>query len=318
MQLREAVFPDESESVAALFSAVHGRPISVSQIENMSGDGFVMSRCQLALLGDERIGYGWLLRQETYPAGELQLILGVHPTYRERGVGRMLLLDAEQFAMRQGYGCLSAVVDGEQSEGGAPFAERRGFAVLSHQIESKLAVASFEDDPFVRYLTRAKLNGVRFFTFGQLGDTAENRRKLYALHRELAADVPDRNSEDFPEFGQYQSGRIEAEGFDPDGCLIALARDEWIGLALLEVWDGAPVALNTITGVSQAWRGRGIAQALKLVTVRGARQFGVETLVTMNDVRNEAMLAINKKMGYRPERELIKLQKELTDSSYVP
>lgn len=49
------------------------------------------------------------------------------------------------------------------------------------------------------------------------------------------------------------------------------------------------------------YRGRGLAQALKLQTVLLARRAGMRTIRTNNDSLNAPMLAVNRKLGYRPE-----------------
>ena len=47
------------------------------------------------------------------------------------------------------------------------------------------------------------------------------------------------------------------------------------------------------------WRGRGVAGALKSAQIAWARQAGIRRLVTSNDAPNAAMLAVNRRLGYR-------------------
>ena len=60
-------------------------------------------------------------------------------------------------------------------------------------------------------------------------------------------------------------------------------------------------AYNQHTGVLCAYRGRKIAQSLKLLAARYARARGAQTLGTHNDSQNAPILAINRKMGYQPQ-----------------
>jgi len=53
--------------------------------------------------------------------------------------------------------------------------------------------------------------------------------------------------------------------------------------------------------VDPAWRGRGIALALKLLAIACARRYGVTYISTNNDSENAPMLAINRTLGYQPE-----------------
>jgi GNAT superfamily N-acetyltransferase len=56
-----------------------------------------------------------------------------------------------------------------------------------------------------------------------------------------------------------------------------------------------------ITGVDRPYRGRGLALALKLRTIRLARRYGAAYIRTHNDSENAPMLALNRKLGYQPE-----------------
>jgi GNAT superfamily N-acetyltransferase len=53
--------------------------------------------------------------------------------------------------------------------------------------------------------------------------------------------------------------------------------------------------------VLKEYRGRKIALALKLLATRYARSLGATFIRTNNDSKNEPILAINRKLGYKPE-----------------
>ena len=54
-----------------------------------------------------------------------------------------------------------------------------------------------------------------------------------------------------------------------------------------------------MTAVKRAWRGRGIATALKATTIAAAIEHGITALETGNDIDNAAMRAVNARLGYR-------------------
>jgi RimJ/RimL family protein N-acetyltransferase len=54
-----------------------------------------------------------------------------------------------------------------------------------------------------------------------------------------------------------------------------------------------------MTGPRRACRGMGLARPVKLAALRRARHAGYRHAVTSNDADNEAMLAINRRLGYR-------------------
>ena len=63
-----------------------------------------------------------------------------------------------------------------------------------------------------------------------------------------------------------------------------------------------------MTAVRPAYRGRGIATALKRATIAWAIGHGLESLETSNDVHNAPMRAVNAALGYEPMPDLIGLQ----------
>ena len=59
-------------------------------------------------------------------------------------------------------------------------------------------------------------------------------------------------------------------------------------------------AYHDLTAVKRAWRGRGIARALKAAQIGWAKANGYELLRTQNDERNAPMRRLNDQLGYRP------------------
>jgi GNAT superfamily N-acetyltransferase len=56
--------------------------------------------------------------------------------------------------------------------------------------------------------------------------------------------------------------------------------------------------MHDITGVKRAWRGRGIAGALKAAEIAWAKENGYERLETQNEERNEPIRRLNQRHGY--------------------
>ena len=52
--------------------------------------------------------------------------------------------------------------------------------------------------------------------------------------------------------------------------------------------------------MKRAWRGRGIAGALKRAQIAWAIEAGLERLEAGNEVRNEPIRRLNQRLGYRP------------------
>jgi GNAT superfamily N-acetyltransferase len=77
--------------------------------------------------------------------------------------------------------------------------------------------------------------------------------------------------------------------------------DRWIGMAPVSLFPDLHCAYNLHTGVLPAYRGRKIATSLKVLAARYARQHGADSLLTDSNLRNAPILAINRKMGYKPQ-----------------
>ena len=54
-----------------------------------------------------------------------------------------------------------------------------------------------------------------------------------------------------------------------------------------------------MTGVKRAWRGRGIAGALKRAQIAWAKEQGYKRLATQNELRNEPIRRLNERLGYK-------------------
>jgi len=83
-----------------------------------------------------------------------------------------------------------------------------------------------------------------------------------------------------------------------------------VGLTYLVVHN--PERASTgYTGVARAYRGRGVASALKEAAVRWASDHGIQYIYTGNDLTNAPMLAINRKLGFQPLPASIEMVKQL-------
>ena len=141
--------------------------------------------------------------------------------------------------------------------------------------------------------------GIRFFSLADAGDTEEARRKLHAVNTAVSADTPGTDG-GFPSFEEFNEMFNTVSWFRPEGQIVAVDGDTYIGLAAVGYFAETNSMYNMITGVLPAYRGRKIAQALKLLTIRYAKKFGAATIRTSNDSENAPMLAINRKLGYKP------------------
>jgi RimJ/RimL family protein N-acetyltransferase len=148
-------------------------------------------------------------------------------------------------------------------------------------------------------LERARAEGVQFITYAEVDNTINNQRRLYNLNKTLSASIPIEAPEDFPEFDLYVDYRLSSDVFPHRGIFLAVADQEWVGMTQISLHPD--YAFVEMTGVLPAYRRRGIAQALKHLSICFARQHNYTKLQTINDVKNEPMLAVNRKAGFQPD-----------------
>jgi GNAT superfamily N-acetyltransferase len=215
--------------------------------------------------------------------------LAVLSEQRRAGVGTAL------------YGTVSAWLDGhgipeiramvaEDDPESLTFAERRGFREANRNGRMVLDLQAIEvpavDSP----------PGIDITTWDE---RPELTQAIYEVACEALPDVPgdeDRTMETFDQWlvqMQRPSDRAAA-------TFVALAGDEVVGYAKFSLTAAQPnVAFHDMTGVKRAWRGRGIAGALKRAQVGWAKEQGYERLMTENELRNEPIRRLNRALGYR-------------------
>jgi mycothiol synthase len=241
----------------------------------------------IARRGDRPVGCGFV---DVSHEGIARAHALVVPVARRSGTGTALVLAISEFARARGNTELegSARADDRDSIG---YFERRGFERVGGEeavvLElSRVASLSVEPPPGIRIVSRA--------------DTPELVEGMYAVACEAEPDIP--GGGPVRPFDVWRSTEIDRPSLQPDLTFVALAEDEVVGYAILDSLRGLP--WHRLTGVKRAWRGKGIATALKRAQIAAASEKGYSRLVTTNEERNLAMRSINRTLGYRPEPHL--------------
>jgi GNAT superfamily N-acetyltransferase len=223
--------------------------------------------------------------------GCLYAIPRVVPEARRRGVGTALYATLSDHARVVGRDALVARVR-EDDVDSLEFARKRGFREISRELPVVLdledaAVDSPEPPPGVE--------------IASLADHPELEQSAYEVDVEATPDIPTEGELRAAEtFGRWRGFVLEAPSSLPDAMFVAIAAGTVVGYAqLIRVTDD--VAENGLTAVRRAWRGRGIATALKRAQIEWAKAAGFKRIQTANDEANVAMRGINRRLGYKPE-----------------
>lgn len=219
------------------------------------------------------------------------LLLTVLPGRTGHGVGSALYAYASRWLAAHDTAEAEAIVR-EDDEPSLGWAQRRGFREVQRNGRMVLELRDVDPPPV------DAPHGIEIVTWAERPDAA---RGMYDVAREAVRDIPgdeDYEVEPFEEWLRHQMG---GPGDRPDATFVALAGDEVVGYAKFSLTAARPeTASHDITGVKRAWRGKGIAAALKRAQVAWAKEQGYERLATTNEARNEPIRRLNERLGYRP------------------
>ena len=210
---------------------------------------------------------------------------------RGRGVGQALLEAITAWCGELGATALTSWGADDDPESLA-WAERRGFEERWRERFVELDLSTFTPRPV------EPPPGVDIVTWAEC---PEITRGLYEVALEALPDIPDSEDEHVEPFDEWLSVHMQGIGDRPEGTFAALADGEVVGWAKLSFWDAMPdTPFHDLTGVKRAWRGRGIARALKHTQLNWAKEQGYRRLRTAMVARNEPIQRLNDQLGYRP------------------
>ncbi len=299
----------ELEGIAAIVNQFDQEPSSPEDIRRIFTHlppGRIT--CRLVAADDQnRIkGYACAVHEAFSPAGYFYAWVGVDAASRRQGVGHTLQAELGSFlSIHKATRLVSEVKDDDPPS--LHFAEKLGFFPERHLFHSVLDLGEFDDTPYRGLIEKQEGQGLRFTSLAALGDTPEARRQAYELDAIVTQDVPGTIGP-FMQFDEYEKRVLSQKSYAPEGRLLALDGEKMVGFATVAIVPASGNAHNDMTGVLAEYRGRRIALALKLLAIRYAREAGAREITTSNDSLNEPMLAINRKLGYRPQTGVYKLR----------
>ena len=249
--------------------------------------------------GGAVIGYSVALQGPWNQPGEFYLWVGVDTQHRRQGLGQMLYDAGVEFIKSHGGKSLTSEVSEDQADG-VRFAKTRGFKQVRHTFQSRVELPDFDETAFAGLVEAVQSKGIRFYTLADVADTEATRRALYDINRRVSLQDPGSNGL-FPAFAEFNLGVFAAPWYRAAGQFLAADGERIVGMCAVGYFQESNSMYNMMTGVDEAYRGRGIAQALKVLALRWAKAYGADYIRTNNNSENAPMLAINRKLGYEPQ-----------------
>ncbi len=246
-----------------------------------------------------------------------QMRIEVHPGWRRRGIGSALfeplLAELERLGAELVRGDAAA-----NAPDAIAFVEHRGFHEWKRRWESVLDVARANVEPLLDAARRVAASDVTITTYAdelaRRGDAAAHA--VYAADCLFSSDEPTVSPDGDPwSFERFAALQLDGPESLHDGHFLALRGDQIVGLSRLN-GDArrSDVLHQDLTATHRDYRGRGIAQALKLRTIQYARARGYREIHTSNETTNAPMIHINDAIGFRREHPRIIFERRLSPS----
>jgi GNAT superfamily N-acetyltransferase len=221
------------------------------------------------------------------------------PDARGQGVGSAVL--GELLTWCAGHGCVAVETSvSEVDDASLGWAGRRGFVEVGRNSRlvldlDTIQAPAVEPPDGIEIVSWAERPGIE--------------RGMYEVYVEAEPDVPGEEDVEVAPFEQWLANDMRGASDRPDATFVALAGLEVVGFAKLSLLArGTEQAYHDLTGVRRAWRGRGIAAALKRAQIGWAKEHGYRRLVTSNEERNEPIRRLNTRHGYRVEPGHVRLR----------
>jgi len=224
-----------------------------------------------------------------YRARRVVALITVLAGQRRRGAGTALYEAISRWAGERGAPELEVSVAGNDPQS-LSFAQRRGFTEERREVGLVLSLAGISP-PQVQPPA-----GIEIVTWAQRPELA---RGMYEVDLEAHRDIPGFEDVAVEPFEDWMAHLMQRPTDSAEATFIALAGEEVVGFAKLSLT--APTAAgHAMTAVKRAWRGRGIAGALKATEINWALANGYTELHTSNEERNTPIKRLNARLGYRP------------------
>ena len=290
VRIRNAVTPDNTDSLEQL------------RWENATypGEGVrLLAEVDGRAVGAASVGRIWMHG----PAFERWWLgIWVEPEARGRGIGSALFEAASGAARVAGKTGFQTELS-EAYPDGQRFLANRGFVEMERNKMLRLPLLGL-DAPEVTVPA-----GILLATLAERPDLVAG---VHAVALEAFPDIPTGDEPvDAGDLDAFVARDVERVGIPKDAFMVAVdaVSGEVAGYASLSYAAGSTtVAYHDMTAVRRAYRGHGIAGALKRATIAWAIEHGIEALETGNDEHNAPMRAVNLALGYQPIPDWLGLQ----------
>ncbi len=257
------------------------------------------------------VGAGFVPR----PDGTVQGGVSVMRAHRGKGLGSALLEVMEAEARRRKAPRILAGTESTQN-GALAWAQKRGYQEIGRRIESYVMVQTFDATPFRDVVDRVTASGLMVRSLDEVlagrdeAATEQFWHDLYDADAPMWEDVPWATPTPHLPWDRFRKLMVESGKIIPEATILAFDGGTIAGCTTTGK-TGTDRGYTYMTGTGRDYRGRGIATAMKVTMLAGAKKAGLRAMLTTNDEPNKAMRDINAKLGYVMLPAHIELEKKL-------
>jgi mycothiol synthase len=234
---------------------------------------------------------------------------------RGKGIGSaMLAVVIDEAVRRKAPRFLAGASDAHPDA--LAWAAKRGFREIGRRIESYVELATFDPAPFGNRVDEVRRSGIVLRTIDEIvdGHNGESRERfiknLHEAEKPMWEDIPWATPTPHWPFERFRQMAFESGQMIADASVIAYDGETIAALTTTGKRDSRD-GYTWMTGVGRAYRGRGLATAIKVEALSRAKAKGLRAMLTTNDEPNKAMREINAKLGYQLLPAHVQLEKPL-------
>ena len=222
----------------------------------------------------------------------------VHPEFEKQGIGTALYAFLLEQLTPFDPVFLRCQVK-EDLPHAIAFAKTRGFQEDKRDWEAELDVGAFDPEPFAELEAKLANQGITLMTFPEYGITPKSEQVFFEFFSEVRLDIPRSEPATPLSFQNFRTMMFDAVDYFAEGVFFAVKDRDIIGMTMFWKSDGTPNLFTGLSAVRCAYRGKGIATALKVKALAYAKKRGAPKVFTDNDTRNVEMIAVNDKLGFQ-------------------
>lgn len=263
----------------------------------------------LAEVHSQGIGFAWYTQYADYYQADKVVLRGfVLEAHRRRGVGSALFKALDTHLATLGITTMQIEVGKSDSET-REFLRRRGFDVTWQRTDYALDITQASLEELLPLSKQLEAQGIIVVTYPQLSADRKRDEKLRALNWLLEQDVPYGEPPVELTLQAFTQERLAPKAVLKDAFFVAKHNASYIGMSSL--WRNGEQLDTEFTGVLPEYRGRAIARLMKLRGISYAKQHGYREIQTTNDEHNHGMRAVNERLGFKPQRTVLRLEREV-------